>query len=93
MNVHIIYTFQFQHGTIKSPYVEDIRQQCLKFQFQHGTIKSIKSNMWLTHFKSFNSNMVRLKVLCNVGVLTKGLFQFQHGTIKTTQEVGVGTHK
>ena len=61
-SLHIDYKFQFQYGSIKSRRFQIWNKRYFWFQFQYGSIKRFFANLLLIRWKSFNSNMVRLKV-------------------------------
>ncbi len=59
---HFIILFQFQYGSIKRKAPHFFDGEFSLFQFQYGSIKRIaKVNDVPVEFRSFNSNMVRLK--------------------------------
>ncbi len=56
--------FQFQYGTIKGMCIDKNNGWTRVFQFQYGTIKGLKNlQFYLYIFRSFNSSMVRLRVV------------------------------
>ncbi len=54
--------FQFQYGAIKSAAIRRPPANCAAFQFQYGAIKSPCQVANFVLQRSFNSNMVRLRV-------------------------------
>ncbi len=75
--------FQFQNGTIKSTPGLLLSPEEKLFQFQNGTIKSYKGIISKLVIYSFNSKMVRLKVIFTTKeTINYPSFQFQNGTIK-----------
>ena len=67
-----------------------LRRANSNFQFQYGTIKSVKPLHSMKYRSTFNSSMVRLKVVS--GNYSPGItpnFQFQYGTIKSIFSVNL----
>ena len=80
----IILKFQFQSGAIKSTQIVFNIPAFPTFQFQSGAIKRLNSSLESLWISSFNSKVVRLKVLRHTcGTKLAERFQFQSGAIKS----------
>ena len=78
--------FQFQYGAIKREIVTSDGNVPDPFQFQYGAIKRYIAIKTPIYRKSFNSNMVRLKVQQDTSLWeVDAKFQFQYGAIKSVQ--------
>ena len=60
---NIIIVFQFHCGTIKTFFAKKSKTKSQRFQFHCGTIKTQTARGYIQNTLSFNSTVVRLKLL------------------------------
>ncbi len=80
------FVFQFHSGSIKTYQGLLAETQAQVFQFHSGSIKTLLTECGETFLHSFNSTLVRLRLIVpHSFVPTLKRFQFHSGSIKTDQ--------